>query len=91
MTRRDGSTVSGEQAVADAHPNGAAPWGWDDYRGKFETLASPVCAAPERARFIDAVQRLAALDGEGLAALLPVAAYDEAADAALPRGIFDHA
>ena len=35
---KDSSIVAGERAVADAHPNGKAPWGWEQYLGKFTTL-----------------------------------------------------
>src|SRR5262249_19740817 len=38
IRRADGRVIAGEKAVADAHPNGRAPWGWADYVEKFTGL-----------------------------------------------------
>lgn len=85
----DGTVIEREQAVADAHPNGALPWGWSDYVGKFETLAAPVCDDAERARFLAAAERLRTLDNAGLRAMLPIASGDAVAVQS-GQGIFDH-
>ena len=60
---KDGSIVAGEKAAADAHPNGARPWGWDDYVGKFEGLAADMMPEAERQAFLSAAKRVAELAG----------------------------
>ena len=44
----DGSTIAGEKAAADAHPNGARPWRWEDYVGKFDSLTEGMLPAAAR-------------------------------------------
>lgn len=86
----DGSVVSGEKATADAHPNGASPWWWDDYVGKFDRLALPLVGPQERERFIDLAGRLAGLTPEEVRGLNPSIADAAAlATVAAPKGIFD--
>ena len=49
---KDGSVIAGEKAAADAHPNGARPWGWDDYVGKFDgSLTERMPETPSAERF----------------------------------------
>ena len=86
----DGRTVAGEKLVADAHPNGAHPWGWPDYVGKFDALAAPLTGARERDRFLDACAHLQHADADTVHLLNPVAvAVDLAATAPPATGIFD--
>ncbi len=67
ITLTDGSTITDEIAVADAHPLGARPFARADYIAKFRKLASPVLDEAEIARFLDTVQRLPELtDLDGL-------------------------
>jgi 2-methylcitrate dehydratase len=89
---RDGRTVSGEKRVADAHPNGAAPWQWPDYLGKLGRLGEGLLAEGEEARFVGLVERLASLDADSVRALMPaLRAGMVRPDRATGEGIFDHA
>ena len=65
----DGSTVVDELAVANAHPNGARPFGRDDYIRKFLTMTDGVISARESNRFLEMVQDLPRLPAGELAAL----------------------
>ncbi len=58
---KDGSEVHAQRSVADAHPNGAAPYGRADYLAKFRELADGVVAEEEQLRFLTLAQRLAEL------------------------------
>ncbi|MGE0717946.1 MAG: MmgE/PrpD family protein [Alphaproteobacteria bacterium] len=69
---KDGSVTAVERAVADAHPNGAAPWTWPDYVEKFRSLTGGRIDAAESDRFIGRAQAVAALDPAGLRGLNPV-------------------
>jgi 2-methylcitrate dehydratase len=61
VTLKDGSTISDEIAVADAHPLGARPFKRPDYVRKFRTLAEGVIAPAKQDRFIATVERLTRL------------------------------
>ena len=87
-TLTDGSTVTDEIAVADAHPLGAAPFGREQYLRKFRTLAAGVLADAETGRFLDLAQRLPDLDAAGVRALGIVAPADLLDSAPLPKGLF---
>lgn len=54
----DGSVLSDEIAVADAHPLGARPFGRGEYVDKFRRLASVAVSNQEQARFLSLAQRL---------------------------------
>jgi 2-methylcitrate dehydratase len=54
----DGSVITDEIAVADAHPLGARPFGREQYRAKFRELADGVVAGADQQRFLDAADRL---------------------------------
>jgi 2-methylcitrate dehydratase len=85
----DGREVAGTRRVADAHPNGAAPFGRPDYRAKFRELAEGVVSDEEQRRFLDLAERLGELTPAEVAEL-NVQAPDLDADA-LPgerAGIF---
>lgn len=71
VTLADGTTVTGERAVADAHPNGAHPWAWPDYVGKFETLTRGALGDGERQSFLAAAKGFAALSSKALDGLIP--------------------
>ena len=58
---RDGSKLDDELAVANAHPNGAKPFGRADYIRKFETMTDGIITRRESNRFLEAVQDLAKL------------------------------
>ena len=65
----DGSTLTDELAVANAHPNGARPFGRDDYIGKFLTMTDGLISARESNRFLETVQDLARLPAGELGSL----------------------
>jgi 2-methylcitrate dehydratase len=89
ITLTDGTVITEEIAVADAHPAGARPFAREQYVAKFRTLAAGVIAPDVQDHFLAAVTRLPDLDPDELADLaLPGIA--EAAEATEPEtwGIF---
>ncbi len=87
ITFADGTVLSDEIAVADAHPAGARPFGREQYLGKFRTLADGVIDRHVQDQFLDAVTRLPELSPAELAALaLPGIA--EAGERPTTTGIF---
>jgi 2-methylcitrate dehydratase len=69
ITLTDGTVISDEIAVADAHPAGARPFAREQYIAKFRTLADGIIAPDVQDRFLDAVTRLPELDTAELAGL----------------------
>ena len=69
ITLADGTVISEEIAVADAHPAGARPFGREQYITKFRTLADGVIDPGVQDRFLDAVIRLPELDAAEVADL----------------------
>ncbi|WGW10983.1 MmgE/PrpD family protein [Saxibacter everestensis] len=65
----DGTVITDEIAVADAHPLGARPFAREQYVAKFRTLADGVIAAGEQDRFLDLAQRLPELTADEVAQL----------------------
>ena len=59
ITFKDGSKLVDEMAVANAHPNGAKPFGRADYINKFQIMTEGLISARESARFLADVQDLA--------------------------------
>jgi len=68
----DGTVLEDEKALANAHPDGARPFGREQYIGKFRTLTEGVLDASEADRFLDLVQRLPDLSAEEVLTLNPV-------------------
>ena len=62
----DGSTVTDEIEVPDAHPRGARPFARDQYVEKFRRLSESVVDREEAERFVESVLRLNALDAAEL-------------------------
>lgn len=90
VTLEDGSTVAGERAVADAHPNGAHPWTWPDYAGKFAILTRDLLDEPARQAFLEAARGHAALKPAEIDRLTPaLAAGRVSPDKPTGQGIFD--
>ncbi|MDB5375265.1 MAG: prpD, partial [Belnapia sp.] len=56
---KDGTTLVDEMAVANAHPNGARPFGRADYINKFQIMTDGLISARESNRFLADVQDLA--------------------------------
>ena len=55
---RDGTRITDEIRVANAHPFGAKPFGREDYIRKFQSLTDGQLSPRESRRFLDAVQNL---------------------------------
>ncbi|WP_020500544.1 MmgE/PrpD family protein [Sciscionella marina] len=85
ITLADGSTLTDEIAVADAHPSGARPFARQQYTAKFRALAEGVVTEQDQERFLDTVTRLPELDAAELGELALPAALDPASTT---RGIF---
>ena len=66
---RDGSVLVDELGVANAHPNGAKPFGRADYIKKFNTITAGLLAPREANRFLEVVQELPKLKAGELSAL----------------------
>ncbi len=89
--RPSSETVTGELAVADAHPNGAHPWRFDDYAGKFRALTAPLLPEEEAEAFIAMARRLPELKAAELRRLNPaLPAGTVTPDGADGKGIFDY-
>ncbi len=58
VTMNDGTVLTDELAVANAHPLGAAPFARADYIHKFRTLTDGIITAREANRFIEAAEEL---------------------------------
>ena len=58
ITMKNGSTISDEIEVADAHPNGRRPFGRQEYINKFRTLTANLITEKECQRFLNSVQNL---------------------------------
>jgi len=86
ITLDDGTVISAEKAVANAHPLGARPFTRPDYVRKFRTLTEGLLAPREAERFLAAAEALPGLGAGELWQLnlaLPAGALAEGA-----RGIF---
>ncbi|MDR9392418.1 MAG: MmgE/PrpD family protein [Trueperaceae bacterium] len=90
VTLTNGETVHARRDVADAHPNGAAPFARADYVAKFRTLAEGVVPTPEQDRFLHLAERLDTLAPDEVRALTVAAPHlaNEADDPATQGGIF---
>jgi 2-methylcitrate dehydratase len=58
---RNGTRITDEIRVANAHPLGAKPFAQEDYRRKFQSLTDGILPPRESRRFLDVVQDLPAL------------------------------
>lgn len=58
ITMKDGSKITDELGVANAHPAGAKPFARPDYIRKFNELTEGLISANESKRFLDLVQNL---------------------------------
>jgi 2-methylcitrate dehydratase len=89
VTLDDGTVVSEERAVADAHPNGRRPWRWPDYVEKLDRLADGRLSPDARGRFVDLAARLGTLSAGEVRQLNPALAAGTVAPAGPDeRGIF---
>jgi 2-methylcitrate dehydratase len=58
---KNGSKITEEISVADAHPNGKNPFKREDYIKKFKTLTNGIIESSESERFLNDVQNLKSL------------------------------
>lgn len=90
VTMANGQTISGERAVADAHPNGAHPWTWSDYVGKFDALTGEVLSNQGRDAFLDVAKEFSALKAGALDPLVPTLSEEPVVPSRpTGQGIFD--
>ncbi|MGO4589839.1 MmgE/PrpD family protein [Paenarthrobacter sp. 2TAF44] len=88
ITLTDGTVITDEIAVADAHPLGARPFAREQYINKFRTLAAGLVEEAEIERFLTAVERVTEL-GPGELDQLNITAAPGVIDlAAAPKGLF---
>jgi 2-methylcitrate dehydratase len=66
---RDGTRITDEIRMANAHPLGAKPFAREDYQRKFQSLTDGIVSPQESRRFLDAVQDLRGLRAEELRSL----------------------
>ena len=91
VTLDDGRVITGELAVADAHPNGAHPWTWPDYAGKFESLTKGDMSDADRKAFLEAAKGYAGLAAGKLDVLIPALPAGKVVPTKpTGQGIFDH-
>ncbi|MGO1467019.1 MAG: MmgE/PrpD family protein [Microbacterium gubbeenense] len=88
ITLTDGSTVTAEIAVADAHPLGARPFARANYEAKFRLLAEPVLSSEEIERFLSLAARLPELTPAEVRELSIVANPGVIDAAPSPKGLF---
>ena len=74
LTLDDGSVVSAERLVADAHPNGLNPWRWRDYAEKLAQLTGGLLARDAREELLGLASRLGQLAPEDVRRLNPALA-----------------
>ena len=88
ITLTDGTVITDEIAVADAHPLGARPFAREQYINKFRTLAADLVAEEEIERFIAAAENLENLGAGELEQLNITAAPGVIDLASAPKGLF---
>ncbi|WP_121866502.1 MmgE/PrpD family protein [Glutamicibacter nicotianae] len=88
ITLNDGTVISDQIAVADAHPLGARPFAREQYINKFRTLAKGLVDEAEINRFIATAENLENLAAGELDQLNIQAAAGVIDTAAAPKGLF---
>lgn len=88
ITLEDGSKITDELALADAHPDGARPFVRANYVRKFLTLSDGVLTPQEQQRFLDRAEGLADLKAGDLHQL-NFTVDPDLMGAPRPTGIFD--
>ena len=90
IVMHDGSVIEAEKAVADAHPNGRAPWDWSDYVGKFDRLSENLIENNQRDHFIALAERLDQASAADVLQLNPALTEGTVDEGRNRRGIFDY-
>ena len=88
ITLKDGTVITDEIAVADAHPLGARPFDREQYVNQFRTLVAGLVEEAEIERFLAAVERLTELGAGELDQLNITAAPGVINLEAAPKGLF---
>ncbi|GAA1409884.1 2-methylcitrate dehydratase [Glutamicibacter uratoxydans] len=88
ITLNDGTVITDQIAVADAHPLGARPFAREQYVNKFRTLAAGLVEEAEIERFIAAAENLENLAAGELDQLNITAAPGVIDLASAPKGLF---
>ncbi len=88
ITLHDGTVLTDEIAVADAHPLGARPFARENYIAKFRLLAEPVLEPAEIERFLALAERLPELTPAEVRELNIVARPGVLASVPAPKGLF---
>ncbi|PQZ97198.1 2-methylcitrate dehydratase [Arthrobacter sp. MYb224] len=88
ITLNDGTVITDEIAVADAHPLGARPFAREQYINKFRSLAAGLVDEQEIDRFIAAAENLENLGAGELEQLNIVAATGVIDQSNAPKGLF---
>lgn len=88
ITLNDGTFITDDIAVADAHPLGARPFAREQYINKFRSLAEGLVTPEEIDRFIAAAERLPELAAGEMNQLNIMAAPGVIDAAAAPKGLF---
>ena len=88
VTLTDGSTITDQIAVADAHPIGARPFTRENYIAKFRALADEVIPAAEQDRFLDLACRVEHLTAAEVRQLTIAAPGELLASVITAEGIF---
>jgi 2-methylcitrate dehydratase len=88
ITMADGTVITDEIAVADAHPLGARPFGRADYVAKFRMLAADVLDPAEIDRFLAVAERLPSLTADEFGGLTITAKPGLLASVPAPKGLF---
>ena len=84
----DGTLITDQIAVADAHPLGARPFAREQYVTKFRTLADGVLEQAEIERFLSVAARLPELGADELGGLTITARPGLFDGIATPKGLF---
>ena len=69
---KDGSNISEEINVADAHPAGKRPFAREEYINKFKILTNGIISKSHSEQFINLVQNLKHLKAKDLLKLNPI-------------------
>ena len=85
---KEGSTISEEINVADAHPAGKRPFSRKEYINKFKSLTKDIISNKESDRFLKCVQNLPKLKAKDLIGLNVEVKSSIKDKAKISKGIF---
>ncbi len=88
INMKDGSKISEEINVADAHPAGKRPFGREEYINKFKILTNGIITKSDSEQFINLVQNLKYLKAKDLLKLNPILKGSPLKKNAGKKGIF---